>query len=75
MATLTHTSGIAQPLFARLHDRLDALRTTIAHRRAQRAEADQVYRELSLMTDRELSDIGISRHVIRDIAREAGRLV
>jgi uncharacterized protein YjiS (DUF1127 family) len=39
--------------------------------RARRAVFDQVYSDLSAMTDRELADINISRIVIRDIAMAA----
>lgn len=44
-------------------------------RRLQKAADahNQVYGELSQYTDRELNDIGISRYMIRDIAREAAR--
>lgn len=40
-------------------------------RRLQRAAYRQVFNELDRMTDRELSDIGLGRAMIRDVARRA----
>lgn len=41
--------------------------------RARRAVFEKVYRDLSVMSDRDLADINISRHKIRDIALEAAQ--
>ncbi|MBU1281095.1 MAG: DUF1127 domain-containing protein [Alphaproteobacteria bacterium] len=71
MAYMTQNLAVTQPLM----DRFAALRAEFSHRRAQRAEAERVFRELSMMTEYELTDLGISRHSIRDIAAEAGRRV
>lgn len=71
MATLTHS----RPFFAAVQDWVLTTKTAYAHRRAQRAEARRVYNELSALSERELTDIGISRFNIRDIATEAGRMV
>ncbi len=50
-------------------------RAAYALYRRRRAASRQVYRELGAMTDAELNDIGISRVVIRDLAREAAAQV
>ncbi|AVW91147.1 DUF1127 domain-containing protein [Celeribacter baekdonensis] len=71
MAYMTQNLAVTQPLM----DRFSALRAEFSHRRAQRAEADRVFRELSLMSDYELADLGISRHSIRDIAADAARRI
>lgn len=49
---------------------LNARHALELYRRRQNA-ARQVRRELGLMTDAELTDIGISRSAISDLAREA----
>lgn len=41
--------------------------------RAKRAEERRTIRELSLLTDRDLNDLGISRHDIPYVARQASR--
>ena len=45
--------------------------TDFKARRAQRAAYRQVFNELSAMSDRDLSDIGLGRSMIRDVARRA----
>lgn len=66
----------AQPsLFYRVIDRVVTLRAALSHRLAQQAEANRVFAELSTLSDADLNDIGISRHAIRDIAREAGCMI
>ncbi len=47
----------------------------LRHWRAQRAEFEKIYNELAQMTDRDLTDIGISRGQIRDIAQQAAAAV
>lgn len=49
--------------------------TAFAAFRARRAVYAQTVAELSSLTDRELSDIGISRPMIASVAREAARQV
>lgn len=71
MAYMTQNLPVYQPLL----NRIESLRTQVSRRRAQRAESDRVFLELSSMTDYELTDLGISRLSIRDVAAEAGRLV
>ena len=54
-----------------LVDRLLALKETFAANLRQRRLFEETVRQLESLTDRELSDLGISRLSIRDIAREA----
>ncbi|WP_185020833.1 DUF1127 domain-containing protein [Histidinibacterium lentulum] len=56
-------------------DRLgfDDLRASFSAARARRRTYLQVHRELSSSTDRDLADIGISRHDIPEIADRASR--
>ncbi|SFI71504.1 DUF1127 domain-containing protein [Celeribacter neptunius] len=75
MATFNQHLAARPSLFDGLNARFNALRSAVQHGLAQRAEANRVFAELAVMTDAELSDIGISRNSIRDIAREAGRMV
>ena len=46
--------------------------TSAANWAARRAKAAEVAKELESYTDRELTDLGISRHEIPRIAAEAG---
>ncbi|AJE47362.1 DUF1127 domain-containing protein [Celeribacter indicus] len=71
MATLTRTF----PITAAIQSRFAALRADVSLRRARRAEMARICRELSALSDRDLTDIGISRDAIRDIAAEAARRV
>lgn len=50
---------------------ISSLRSAIALYRRRRGTAQQVRRELGLMTDAELSDLGISRFAIPRLAEEA----
>ena len=43
--------------------------------RARRAVFEKVYGELSAMTNRDLADINVSRHAIRDVARAAAQQI
>ncbi len=54
-----------------LTDRLGALLATFKSYQAQRRIYAQTVRELSGLTERELTDLGISRLSIEDIARIA----
>ena len=58
--SLNHYAAREIGLFARLRKAFDDHRAYLS-----------VRRELDALTDRELSDLGISRHNIGDIAREA----
>ncbi|GAA3875026.1 DUF1127 domain-containing protein [Celeribacter arenosi] len=60
---------------ANFSQRISAVRDVWMRRRAQRAEENRVYAELSSMTDRDLADLNLSRVQIGDVAREAGRMV
>lgn len=50
---------------------LDTLRASMR----RRATYARVLGELSAMSDRDLADIGISRHSIRDVAADAARRI
>jgi len=52
-------------------DRLLAMKATVAASLRQRRLYDETVRQLDSLTDRELSDLGISRLSIRDVALEA----
>lgn len=52
-------------------DRLLAMKATMAANLRQRRLYEETVRQLDSLTDRELSDLGISRLSIRDIALEA----
>lgn len=60
------------PLFDRRLG-LDDLRTSLAGARARRQTYLRIHRELSSSSDRDLADIGISRHDIPQIADRAAR--
>ena len=49
------------------HQKRDRIRDTLARRKAYRA----TYHELSMLTDRDLADLGIPRSSIRRLALEA----
>lgn len=53
-----------------LADRFGAFRQRLREARAKREVYDRTVRELSLLSDRDLADIGISRYAIEDLARE-----
>lgn len=52
---------------------LDDLRASFAAARARRRTYLRIHRELSGSSDRDLADIGISRHDIPEIADRAAR--
>lgn len=54
-----------------LMDRLAAMAASFKAHRAQRAIYLRTVYELNLLTDRELSDLGIARISIEDVARSA----
>lgn len=54
-----------------LGDRFADFRGALASRRAQNRVYRNTYNELASLTDRELSDIGISRSDIKRVASEA----
>jgi uncharacterized protein YjiS (DUF1127 family) len=63
-----NTTSAARKGFA---DRLAVLRDTVLTAIAQRRTYVRTVAELNALTDRELTDLGISRIAIADIAREA----
>ena len=54
-----------------LLDRLSVLKVTLVTALQQRRVYSQTVAELNALTDRELSDLGIARATIREIAHEA----
>jgi len=54
---------------------LDRARAAFADWRARRAAFAQVENELSVLSDRELNDLGLSRYDIPRVAREAAAAV
>ncbi|MEY4696118.1 MAG: hypothetical protein RIT14_546 [Pseudomonadota bacterium] len=54
-----------------LADRLPGLLAAVKASFARRAVYAQTVRELNVLTDRELADLGISRSAISSVAREA----
>lgn len=50
-----------------------SLRANVATRIEQRKTFVRTLNELSILSDRELNDLGMSRHMIREIAREAAK--
>ena len=54
-----------------LLDRLSVLKDTVVTALQQRRIYSQTVAELNALTDRELSDLGIARTTIREIAHEA----
>jgi uncharacterized protein YjiS (DUF1127 family) len=53
-----------------IRSRVDALRAVRAEAAAKRALYRRTVRELAMLSDRDLADIGISRLSIEDLARE-----
>jgi uncharacterized protein YjiS (DUF1127 family) len=56
------------PFRPAVRDRLSALIASIREAAAKRASYRQIVDELSALSDRDLDDLGISRHAIADIA-------
>lgn len=69
--TITGRTGPAGVALAFLTDAIAALRIRHAAWTRRRAAYLQTWRELDSLSDRELNDIGFSRHDIARIAREA----
>ena len=70
MATTRSNSGLDVVLEAGrtiFHQKRDQLRVALAKRKVYRA----TYHELSVLTDRDLSDLGIPRSSIKNLAMEA----
>ena len=63
-----NTNSIARKGFA---DRLAHLKDVVLTAINQRRVYTRTVAELNALTDRELTDLGISRHTITEIAREA----
>lgn len=53
-----------------LHHTYDGLRRRVAQIKARRAAYNRTFTELNVLSDRELSDIGIARYDIRRVASE-----
>ena len=53
---------------------LSRIRASLRAGRARRAAYNRTHAELSALSNAELADIGISRGMINEIAREAGRM-
>ena len=69
-------SLIASPSAAfGLSDWIERAKSHLRAARARRAAFDQTFRELSFLTDRELSDLGMSRADIVPTAKKAAELV
>ncbi|RYH04387.1 DUF1127 domain-containing protein [Salipiger sp. IMCC34102] len=64
MAIATSTSSVRTETFL-------GLKTQFSNYMARRAAYNRTYAELSSLTDRELSDLGLSRGMIRAVAQEA----
>ena len=54
---------------------VDRARAAFGHWRARRAAFQQVIDELSMLTDRELAELGLSRDDIAGVARKAADAV
>lgn len=63
--------GLHAPKHFNLHDMVAHLVAVVEEKRARHAVYRQTLAELEAMSDRDLSDIGIARVSIRDIARQA----
>ena len=61
----------ARAVQASATDRFSGIFAAISAMLARRRVYDRTVRELRQLTDRELSDLGIARSLIGDIAREA----
>ncbi|KZY49630.1 MULTISPECIES: DUF1127 domain-containing protein [Sulfitobacter] len=53
-----------------LHHSVDGMRRRVAQIKARRAAYNRTFTELNVLSDRELSDIGIARCEIRRVASE-----
>lgn len=69
MTYATHTDHGLSGTF--LWQRLSGLKANLAERQAQRQAFRRTLSELSTMSDRDLTDIGVDRADIRAIARQA----
>jgi len=66
MSTITQLANTGS-----LRERLGALRENLAVRYQQRALYTTTLAELDSLSDRELSDLGLHRTQLREVAREA----
>lgn len=73
MTTTTHQTGRIAPALDTAQARLAAARTGFSAWRARRAVYLQTRHELSMLTDRDLADLGIARCDIPRIARSSAR--
>ena len=71
MAYYTHSNAASASLFERALAATANLLQATAHRHATYRVYRQTYDELSGLGDRELSDLGLSRSMIRGLALEA----
>lgn len=69
MASITRTS-FAGPALA---ERIDAFRARWSSRQQRRTAYDRAMMELSVLSDRDLNDLGLSRGDIGHVAREVDR--
>ena len=53
-----------------LHHTYDGMRRRVAQIKARRAAYNRTFTELNVLSDRELSDIGLHRSMVKGIARE-----
>lgn len=67
MAFVNDIQRFETGLVRRMRDELVAARNAFAKRRLY----NKTLAELSAMTDRELDDLGVSRHALRDVAFKA----
>lgn len=68
---MAHATQIAAGTHNGLAARFAALTETFRARNAKRKIYNQTYRELAGLTDRDLSDLGLSRTEIRRVAWQA----
>lgn len=66
MATITRTSFVSPALA----ERIAAFRAHCGNRQQRRAAYDRAMLELSMLSDRDLNDLGISRGDIGHVSRE-----
>lgn len=71
MAFITGSAAPSLGLARRVADFADRLRQARKAREVYR----QTFDELSVLSDRDLADLGIARASIADVAREAARMV
>ena len=67
MTTITHTAAAGRPQFSRLSTLFGNLRTRFQKYRMYR----QTFSALAGLSDRELTDLGLTRSMIGRVSREA----